>query len=436
MNPVMRSRGLSFSRSARLVCILVFLGSASGCGLVDAIKSFIAPAKNAVADAVSAIDKATNALANQSADWQQVLKDLEGQLTQEAESTVRNDVANILSRSISQGGVELRCDGDFLRNRVREALLGLKAKLLGQAVPPPGPALCQVVPVAVDRAAVPDHVKQLEFYGYDFDTTQDIHVFLESTGGARDDVTNALDRPTHYAMTVKFGGNGVNLQPNSQRFVLQWSGKDISTVAVIQPETPVCQSKVDNILPSNVTYRPPKMGPGDAEFGGHGPHVTVTVLLTTTSKAVSATVTMDAQETQADWTHASGSQEFALYNSPPGWRVDQLVGPKESTLDYTDNTTNVDDHFDRPAGEPARHFKIVGDTGGSEAGTRTGVDIAFNELHVTLVQDEHCVADRALIDVRRAGLLTDATFSRLHGAADGEAERRRILMTTLAAHHP
>ncbi len=407
-------------RRAGKLCIIAVLAFCTGCGISDAIKAFLPATKNVPADAVAAIDQAIDALQNQSADWQKVLQDLMGKLTQEAESTIRNDVANILSRSIAQGGVEVRCDADFLRNRIRQALIGLKAKILGQNVPPPEPGLCQVVPVAVDRAAVPDHVKQLEFYGYDFDHAQDLRVLLESTGGSRLDVTSALDRPTHYAMTVKFGATGVQLQPDSERFVLQWSGKPVSTIAVIQPMTPVCQSRVETIPSSHVTYRPPKVGGGDADFDGHGPHVVITVMLSSTPQTLSARVTMDAAETRADWTHASGSQEFQLYTAPPGWRIDQIIGNKESALQYTDNTPDVDDHFDRPAGEPVQHFKVVGDTGGDEAGTRTQVDVAFNVLRVTLVEATNCVPDSAFNRARLAGLLTPATLTRLQSTAERE----------------
>ena len=215
------------------IALFIFLSGCNASKVVD-------PAIDAKTDTLNTLNDAITALQSQSADWQQVLKDTASKLTKDTQSTLRTEVTDLISRTTSRAGVELRCDADFVRERIREELVGLKAKFMGQPVPAVDPAFCQVVPIAVDRDLIPDRLKQLEFYGYNFPQANDLGVFLEGAGGQRTNVTSKLDKPTTYAMTLKFGANGVQLDNTSARLVLEWGGKPVSSVAVIQPTTTVC----------------------------------------------------------------------------------------------------------------------------------------------------------------------------------------------------
>lgn len=381
--------------------------------------------KGAIADpvtqAVNVLDDAIDALQNASADWQQVLQDAQRKLTEDAQSTIRNELANLASRSIAQAGVELRCDADFIRARVRQALQGLRAKLLGQAVPRVEPALCQVVPLGVDRALVPDRLKQVEFYGYDFDTDQTLRVWLERAGQPRLDVTGKLDRPTHYAMTLKFGATGVQLDERSERFALEWEGRTISTIAVIQPATPVCESKVAQVEEQAVTFRPPRAGSGDAEFKGHGPAVNTTVTLLPAPDILRARVYMKARETKSDWTEASGAQVFELYRPPTGWVVERLPGTTVASHSYVDGNHDLDTF--QLGGGPVKRLVYVGDTDGNEAGTRTQVTVSFNRIPVELRQTGNCVPQGTVRSLKDRGLLSPAALQRLEPRALQELAR-------------
>jgi hypothetical protein len=383
-----------------------------GCGISTLWKKTIPDSTLA---AVNAIDDAVDALNNAQADWQQVLTDLQQKLTDDAQATIRNEVAVLASRSISQAGVELRCDADFMRARIIRALQGIRAELLGGSVPASEPALCQVVPIAVDRAAVPQNVTQLEFYGYDFDHADGLTVSLERSAGGPVDVTAHLARPTHYAMTLRFGAGGVQLDDKSSRFRLDWSGRAISTVDVIQPQTPVCESRTVHVTPGSVTFEPGKKGNGDDDFYGHGPRVRATVNLRVEPKAIGADVYMRAIETESDWTLAEGSKVFELYHPDPGWRIDALDGSTSATHSYTDND-QANDSYDMGSGGPVKRFVYVGDTDEDEAGRGTQVTVTFNQLTLVLVQDTDCVSDRAVMALPRR-LFTDLTFRRLEPLA-------------------
>jgi hypothetical protein len=379
------------------------------------------PVKDATTAAVNVLNDAINALDNASADWQQVLKDAQAKLTQDAQSTIRNEIANVVSRSIAQGGVELRCDADFIRARVRQALIAIRAKLLGQTVPKVEPAFCQVVPLGVDRALVPDRLKQLEFYGYDFDQDTTLRVWLERTGLPRLDVTSRLDRPTHYAMTLKFGANGVQLDDHSDRFALEWEGRTISTVAVIQPQTPICQSQVVQAGPWTVTFVPPHVGSGDREFDGNGPRVNSVITLLPSPGILQAQVYMRAIETKSDWTEAAGSQIFELYRPPAGWAIADVPGTRQVAHSYTDS--NHDDDSFSLGGGPVARLVYVGDTDGDEAGTRTKVTVTFNRIPVELHQTGNCLPQGVAHNLQRANLLSPAAASRLAPRMLEEATR-------------
>jgi hypothetical protein len=409
------------------VLAILLLNFLSGCGLGKIINF----GTDTRTETLNTLNDAITALQSQSADWQQVLKDTVAKLTKDAQSSIRNEVSNLISRTTAQAGVELRCDADFVRERIREELVRLKAKFMGQPEPAVDPAFCQVVPLAVDRELIPDRLKQLEFYGYNFPQANGLGVFLEGAGGQRMNVTSKLDKPTTYAMTLKFGANGVPLDNSSARLVLEWGGKQVSSVAVIQPTTPVCTSKIQTVSPGTIgPFVPRKIGTGDNDFDGNGPSVNADVSLIQTPQALSARVHMHARETTSDWTEVDGWQTYQLYAPEPGWRIDQVIGKTSSSHHYVDSN-QTEDSFDLGTGELVRRFVYVGDTDGDEAGTRTGVRVTFNDIHLVLVQTANCVPDTAIKNLQLTGLLSNRVSMRLNSAALTQVEKRKTMMMTL-----
>jgi len=400
-----------------LSSILLVVTIAGGC-LFGGLQTTL---QDSTTKTVNVLDDAIDALQTQSSAWQTILQEAQSKLTESAQSTIRNEIGNLVTRSIAQAGVEVRCNADFIGARVRQHLIGIKAKLLGQPVPPAEPAICQVVPIAVDRSLVPDRLKQIEFYGYDFNAASNLAVFLERAGG-RVNVTDKLDRPTHYAMTLKFGANGIQLDGASQRLVLEWDGRQISSMAVIQPSTPVCESKLVKVPETSVTFMPPRTR-GDGDFGGHGPKINVTVTLAVDPQSISARVYMKAKETKDDWTTAEGAHVFSLYTPDPGWRIDRVVGSLSAAHSYTDGNHTIDS-FNLGSGGPVKRLDYDGDTDGDEAGTRTKVNIRFNELRVELTQTGECVPDNAVRTLRNSGMINPITSTRLEPGVNREIHRR------------
>lgn len=117
---------------------------------------------------------------------------------------------------------------------------------------------------------------------------------------------------------------------------------------------------------------------GDTEFGGHGPRVNVSASISVQNQSeIWARIWMHAKETKADWTEVSGSTNFMIHrNDRP---IVEIVSPTFSQASYTD-TNHDDDELTFGADALVERFVCTGDTGGNEAGTKTGVIVHFNPI--------------------------------------------------------
>ena len=219
-HPSLRTLPRNRSHPARTLVLMAgfvaLLLLATGCGLADALDNLTGQVANTTVKTTNILDDAINALNKNSADWQQVLKDTRDKLTESVQSTVRTEVSQALDRAVATTSGEFRCDVDFLRTRVREDLIRIKAEFLHQTLPPLQPSLCEVIPLAVDLNLEPARRNLIEFYGYNFDTQPGVQLFLENSDGTTADDTVQLAKPTFYHMTVNLGGSGVQFTGKSQ----------------------------------------------------------------------------------------------------------------------------------------------------------------------------------------------------------------------------
>ncbi len=407
-----------FSLKTRITVVAltssVFLLPLSGCSLSKLAGSLDKAVDETVPDikteSLNTIDNAIDALNINSAAWQSILQDTLSKLTDDAQSSLRNEVQNVLDRGVATAGTEFRCNADFLGTRAQQALQRIKAKLLNQPIPPIEPAICEVVPLAVDRSLIPARLNSVSIFGYDFDTAE-ITATLKN-GNQSVDITQHLARPTHYHMTINLGSNGVGLTNSSDHIILNWNDKTLSSISVIQPATPVCQIKEEAFNRDvKLTYTPLHTR-GDKEYDGHGPDISSRVEWVNRGSRVDVTTYMKARETKSDWTTAEGSQTITYYTPPSGWTVNKIVGETVTTDAFTDSDHAENSRGMGPGG-PVKTFIYRGDHGGSEAGSYTGMDVFFNPLHVELKQVGNCVAPDALRQLQHLQLLSPAVRMRL-----------------------
>jgi hypothetical protein len=156
---------------------------------------------------------------------------------------------------------------------------------------------------------------------------------------------------------------GVRVHFNPIRFEIEPSPIPVRTITV--DPTP-------KFVPSHVG--------GDRDFKGHGPRVDVSAGISVQNQSeIWARVWMHAKETQADWTEVLGSTNFLIYRHDRP--IAEIVSATYAQASYTD-TDHADDDLTLAADDLVARFVCTGDTGGDEAGTRTGVVVYFNPIVV------------------------------------------------------
>jgi hypothetical protein len=182
------------------------------------------------------VDNAIQRMQNESADWQNILRELKEDLPDDIQSTIRNEVSDVASRAIAAAGAAFRCNEEFIREQIISDLYSIRAKLTGQSIPEREPRVCHTIPDFVDAARVPDPDNHLEFDGYNFDESG--LTVLHERGSSTTDVSQYLDRPEHYKLTLNLGSSGVQLNYDSRRFILIWNGETLYTIGIEPPPIP------------------------------------------------------------------------------------------------------------------------------------------------------------------------------------------------------
>ena len=324
-----------------------------------------------------ALNDAIYALSVNSAEWQNIMNQLIGQLggmDDAIADIIRNEVQNLLDRGVAVIGSEFRCNYDFIGNRQREALIRLKNQFFGTNDPvgPLVPYVCETVPSIVDRILIPDRLSVVEYFGYDFDLLCR-KLYLEKLDGTRRDITYSLDMLTHYHMTVNL--SLIDFTSQDVRFVLTCDSEVISSIGIKQDST-----KEENVYPGTIKYVPPHTR-GDREFNGHGPDVWCKVSLETLNDDTQLRVKiwMKAKETTSDWTTAEGTDYQTIYTAHSGKQIKQILTVTEDYIYYYDDDTS-DDYFPRGDAGLVNKYIFKGDTSGDDAGTDTSVTVIFNKV--------------------------------------------------------
>lgn len=392
-----------------LVTLVILVAATSGCGVAEKIKDAIGFGMSSIDRTLRVLDNGIARMDNESADWQGILTDMTSQLTEDAQSTIRNEITQLMQESVEAISSNIKCIIDMTRSRLLGDLLRIRADLVGTEPPPIKPNICTAIPTAIDMGLPVNELNKLELYGFDLSSENGIRVFLINSDRTLE-VTEYVDYPTHYMMTLNLGGMGVPIKENSQRIQINWNDDELSTVGIIQPHTPVCEIKTDQKqTPAAITYMPLQVA-GDAEFGGHGPFVYVYVELLNQGTSIQAAVEMWAQETKSNWSTAYGTEFKDLIIPEQGWKIYSIDSPASDYIEYIDSNHDPD-IFN--GGGPVEIFTITGDGDGSDIGYHTKVDLTFNEILYSVIQTGDCLDPNAVVEAIGNNLVTVANTQRL-----------------------
>jgi hypothetical protein len=212
------------------VLAIFLIATISGCG----IKKEVQDTRNV---AVSVLDDSIQKMSRQSDGWKTVLEETRDKLVKEGQSTLANEVSNVISRASSDAGIEVKCSVDFLRDRSKEELVKLRATITKEKLELK-PVFCNPTPNSIDMNLSPERRNVVEISGYNL-TTENIKVsLLDSKANTKVDVSSHLSNPSGYLLTLNLASNGVPLLPSSDKIIFDLPNAGSRSIGISQPVAP------------------------------------------------------------------------------------------------------------------------------------------------------------------------------------------------------
>lgn len=346
--------------------------------------------------ALGLIEQAIVDVRDTSGDWQGVLRELQADLIEAGQTTISNEVDNVVQRGIGGAQVSIFCTGDFVRDRVAQSLKQVADRLRNRPPRPLPPKVCKAIPPTINGYLSPDRRFQIDIVGYDMDSLQSqkkLELFLIDEGQSPRNVTaEGLAIVTHYEATINLGRTGVPISEGSRRLELRHPEMTTTHIGIIHPLPPPPEPATIRIG-TRGPFVPPKFGGGDRDFKSHGPCVTAGAEIRVQGDKIENRIFMEAYECksslgrQSDFTHAKGwsSWKPALNDLEPGSKILRVLSPTSSrTQKYRDTDHGPKNQF-MGVGDLVHTYTTVGDTSGNDVGAGTEVTVVFNPVRV-LVQ--------------------------------------------------
>ncbi len=216
------------------------------------------------------ISDALTDLNDNSRQWQTVLRETESKLTEDAQSTIKNEVSNTLNRAIATAGTEFRCNADFVRDRVKAELQRILDNIRNKTSKIPEPVFCQVIPNNIDMNLDETRRNKIDISGYNFDKVNQLSVKVLDLNGniIADNGSQHLNRVTHYNMVLNLSSNGLRLNNQAKSIVLYFENREISRISIQQPPLPctIFTERDLNPVTESFLIEPPFVTNDDQEF--------------------------------------------------------------------------------------------------------------------------------------------------------------------------
>ncbi len=198
-----------------------------GCGTTDKV--------------VKILDKAIESMNDASVRWEDVLTETREKLIEAGQTTVANEVSNVLTKAtqdLSGGGM---CFIDFIRSKLADDLRRIRARFLNEKIVLK-PHFCTPSPHNVDYAMYhAGRLNTIDISGFNLDFfSNNIKAYVVDMAGNKSEVTQHLGHPGEYLLTLNLGSKGVEITRNSNKIVFETSGNTY-TLNVIQPQAQVAR---------------------------------------------------------------------------------------------------------------------------------------------------------------------------------------------------
>lgn len=369
--------------------LLMFVASGSKCVFpVDEIQ-----------EAINKIDRGIDVIHGESDKWNSTVRDIADNFPKEAKELVRNELTQLVQRSIMSAGVEFRCETDFLANRAIQGLLRIKAILKKEKPPEIVPSFCQISPSVLDLNVPPASRSTVVIAGYDMDQKDAKnnllkYVLYSDITKQKIDVDNSrVGRTTHYENIINASGSDWEkmLKDNKiTKIQLFWNDTKIDSAEVLIISKKPQKKEIAGVNLGEISLTP-KHVRGDADFNVHNDkpmsfHVIGEAKIE--DDKIMTRIYMNAREERPDWTQVEAWSEWnTAYTAPHGWKIISFAPQKKSERKGLINQNGARKE-NLPSGELVTIFNINGDRDGNEAGTWTGVTATFNnQVKIRLEED-------------------------------------------------
>jgi hypothetical protein len=299
------------------------------CLLASATGSIASETDDVGAETVGIIDRAIHQLAAPSSDYRRILVDAIAALPAGADQRASGEIGAFLARA-PQPGADFPCSLDFVKSRARKTLIPLRDTLRNEYVGLVEPEVCYTVPFALDRTLLPVAGGWLDIYGYDLNRVHP-EMVLVNTGGYRD-VSAALVTRSHYHLAFNLAGS-LPWSSESVSLGLTWGHLIHYSIAVIQPDSRLCPSRIETIPAGRtISYAPPRIRRDARRAGVAATAVADTTFDFSTNK-LEATVCVTAVDRRRHATFSGCTVEF-LYTTDPDRVIEALPRDPATHVSY------------------------------------------------------------------------------------------------------
>ena len=371
----------------------------------DAIRRFLG-----ITDVVSIfdntnkiLDQAVNDLAGNTANFNTILQ---GAINDVKDANVKEQLSEALFIATKNASDELKCTIQFTTDFLIKKIRTIKAEYNGQPIPIQEPMICLIYPDGIDMNLPPNQRNNITISGYFLrENYRDFALYHYSSNGSKMDNTVHLSISTDYKLKINLGSNGITLNENSSKLMLELEGVIVSEIVVSQRQPEPCKTKTWSYtnLPNLVVYPvhkkfPGKRKKGDNDFDDNGPCVRGNAGIFTKNNGrelwARSWVQMwecpdNLSKSRSDFTYGDKSKETKLATVEEGFRIKRLNISTTSDFQYIDK----DHSTETISGSgPISQYRIHGDTEGSDLGS-SRVEISFRSISVTLIELGDCISN-------------------------------------------
>lgn len=362
---------------------------------------------DAVDKALSELNNLEKIITERTGDLTTELEKWRADLPKEARSLINDDIEKLSQDIIGSTGKETRCTVDFLRDRFKQSVENIKAKLTGGKVVYQKPCFCTINMPMINPNADEKTLQTLSFYGYDFNNPDSskklMKVVLVGDSTSREINENFIGRTSNYQVVINVADILPEIASNKyHKIKIFWNGDSTGlSESVLSQWKP--DIKFDPFQPRSFSWFPPHTA-GDGDFDtdpGNWANGAVQLEMRVNGENIEARLFYDVMEFGGDNTRVGigidpkTNQVTEATAWGPWTPIYTNINPKYELTGFSPGPParypfKVVDHGPKDyhqGGTAVEEFKAFVDEKGDDV-ANCHVDVIFNPMHAVLKQKQ------------------------------------------------